>query len=234
MLTTKLEKSFSYINEYEINLENEIDDKPDNKSYDDPLLMRIVFSSDNFKYTKSNLPYKTYYYSSINSVQIYDASFINSKIYHIHKLSRKNILDNFFYIELGSCGNEFSYSLRDYSKLADVKDDDFYLNKTDLKHEYKYHYGKKVIEVELKDTTKDLLIVIFPLKSNSKSNCKEINQDKTCKVNLYSDYMIRYRTSKSKIDIEKYHLEREGKNLFYFLFLINKKYFRNFIQKKYL
>ena len=215
MITTKLQKDRSYIINYDIHLtsekqEDELQPLSDFNNTNDYLLMRIVFSSDNFKYTKAALPYKTYYYSSINSEQISDSSKKNNKIYHIHRLTRKNLLDNFFYIELGSCGNEFSYSLRDYNKFNEVMDQDFYVNKTNLKHEYKYHYGKKVIEVELNDATRDLLLIVFPLKTSSKYVCQDISKNIVCEDSLYSDYVVRYRTSKSRIDLEKYKIDREG------------------------
>lgn len=217
MISSQLHKSKSYILNYEITLKG---DKIDEniQSYDfnnrentaDYLLMRISFNSDNFKYSKSSLPYKTYYYSSINTERIYDSSKTEKKIYHIHRLSRKNLLDNFFFIELASCGNEFSYALRDFNKFNDVKDEDFFLNKTDLKHEYKFHHGKKIIEVELKDNSRDLLLIVFPLKLNEKNVCQEINTKTYCDYSYYSDYVIRYRTSKSRIDLEKYKLDKEG------------------------
>lgn len=215
MITTKLKKDKSYIINYDIHLtsektEDEFQSLSELSNTNDYLLMRVAFSSDNFKYTKAALPYKTYYYSSINSERIGDSSKKDNKIYHIHRLTRKNLLDNFFYIELASCGNEFSYSLRDYNKLNDVKDEDFYLNKTDLKHEYKYHYGKKVIEVELNDFTRDLLLIVFPLKTYNKYVCQEIRKEKVCESSFYSDYVVRYRTSKSKIDLEKYKIDKEG------------------------
>jgi len=172
--------------------------------------MRVVFGSDDFKLTKAALPYKTYYYSSINSEQIGDSSKNGNKVYHVHRLIRKNLLDNFFFIELASCGNEFSYALRNYNKFTDINDNDFYLNKTDLKHEYKYHYGKKVIEVELKDLTRDLLLIVFPLKTYNKYVCQEIRKEKVCETSFYSDYVVRYGTSKSRIDLEKYKIDKEG------------------------
>jgi len=217
MLTTKLKKDKSYIINYDIHLESE-KSKEDSKlplnfkdDANDYLLMRINFYSDNFKYTKASLPYKTYYYSSINTQQIADNSIKGNKFYHIHRLTRKNKNDNFFYIELASCGNEFSYSLRDYNIFNDVKDEDFYVNKTSLKHEYKIHYGKKLIEVELNDSTKDLLLIVFPLKIFNKYLCQEINKLKVCEISFYSDYVVRYRTSKTRIDMEKYIIDKEGK-----------------------
>lgn len=216
MITTTLEKDQSKVLVYDIHLDKEkqgeeIESLTDLNIGNDYLLMRIVFSSDNFKYSKASLPYKTYYYSSINSLQIGDPSKKENKIYHIHRLTRKNLLDNFFYIELGSCGNEFSYALRDYNKFNDVKDEDFFVNKTNLKHEYKFHYGKKVIEVEINDMTRDLLLIVFPLKTYNKYICQEISKQKVCRNSFYSDYVIRYRTSKSKIDMEKYKIDKEGK-----------------------
>lgn len=218
MITTKLKKDKSYIINYDIHFNREksveeINSLSDLTNINDYLLMRITFGSDDFKFTKSALPYKTYYYSSINSEQISNSAKTTSenKIYHIHRLTRKNLLDNFFYVELASCGNEFGYALRDYNKFNDVQDNDFYLNKTDLKHEYKYHYGKKIIEVELKDVTRDLLLIVFPLKTFNKFVCQEIRKEKVCETSFYSDYVVRYRTSKSRIDMEKYRIDKEGK-----------------------
>ncbi len=216
MITAKLDKEKSYIINYDIHLESEKSSEElltisELSRGNDKLLMQVVFTSDNFKYTKAILPYKTYYYSSINTKQIEDSSKKETKIYHIHRLSRNNLNENFFYIELGSCGNEFSYSLRDYNKFNDIKDEDFFVNKTNLKHEYRFHYGKKIIEVELSDNTRDLLIIVFPLKSFNKLLCQEIEKEKVCETTYYSDYVIRYRTSKSRIDMEKYLIDREGK-----------------------
>ena len=216
MITTKLNKDKSYLINYDIHLdrekpEDEIQNLSELNNANDYLLLRVVFSSDNFKYTKTSLPYKTYYYSSINSEQIGDSSKKDNKIYHIHRLTRKNLSDNFFYIELASCGNEFSYSLRDYNKFNDVNNEDFYVNKTSLKHEYKYHHGKKIIEIELNDATRDLLLIVFPLKTYKKNVCQEISQKIICENSFYSDYVVRYRTSKLRIDLEKYKIDKEGK-----------------------
>ena len=225
MITTKLKKDKSYIINYDIHLdrekpEDQVQSLSDFNNANDYLLLRVVFNSDDFKFTKAALPYKTYYYSSINSEQIGDSSKKDNKVYHIHRLTRKNLLDNFFYIELASCGNEFSYSLRDYNKLNDVKDNDFFLNKTDLKHEYNYHYGKKVIEVELNDVTRELLLIVFPLKTNNKFFCQEISKEKVCENSFYSDYVVRYRTSKSRIDLEKYKIDKEGRSKINFIFIV--------------
>jgi hypothetical protein len=54
----------------------------------------------------------------------------------------------------GPAEGGFGYALRDWDSLNDFRDQDFYLNKTNLNHEYKYHYGKKIIEVELYENTK--------------------------------------------------------------------------------
>lgn len=141
--------------------------------------------------------------------------------YHIHRLNRKHLNHKFFLIELASCGNDFGYALRDWDTLSNFNDEDFYLNKTNLNHEYKDHYGKKVIEVELDVTTKDLILIVFPLKAVYKNNCGiKGSEIVNCDDTWYADYMLRYRTSKSKMELEQYKLDNEGKKI------IKKKFFK--------
>jgi hypothetical protein len=196
----------------------------ENENENESILISITLGSDNFKYSKSSLPYNTYYYSSIYSKDIKSSS--EEKInYHIHRLNRKHLNHKFFLIELGSCGNDFGYALRDWDSLNDFRDQDFYLNKTNLNHEYKYHYGKKIIEVELYENTKDLILIVFPLSSYYKKNCAIKGKDFiNCEENWNADYMLRYRTSESRMHLERYKLDNEG-NLFY------KKYFNFYINK---
>jgi hypothetical protein len=176
----------------------------------DPILISISLGSDNFKYSKSSLPYNTYYYSSMYSKDIKSSK--EDKInYHMHRLNRKHLDHKFFLIELASCGNDFGYALRDWDTLRNFRDQDFYLNKTNLYHEYKDHYGKKVIEVEIDEYTKDLILIVFPLSSYYKKNCAFKGKDIiNCEDTWYADYMVRYRTSKSRMHLEKYKLDNEG------------------------
>jgi len=177
----------------------------------DPILITISLGSDNFKYSKASLPYNTYYYSSMYTKDIKSTS--QEKInYHIHRLNRKHLNHKFFLIELASCGNDFGYALRDWDTLKEFKDQDFYLNKTNLNHEYRNHYGKKVIEVELNESTKDLILIVFPLQSYYKQFCSvKGKQIINCEDSWYADYMLRYRTSESKMHLEQYKLDGDGK-----------------------
>lgn len=140
--------------------------------------------------------------------------------FHIHRLSRKHLNHKFFLIELSSCGNDFGYALRDLDTLQDLHNTNFYLNQTSLMHEYSNHYGKKNIEVKINENTKDLVLIIFPLQSfyKNKSTMKN-GKIYEVKNSWYADYMLRYRTSEQKMDLERYRIDKEGKGIFRFLSL---------------
>lgn len=174
--------------------------------------MHIMAYPENSLHYNMTLPQNTYFYSLIdtNSTQL-DNREQRAKVGHVYKLTKESFKDKFIAIELASCSGDVDYALRDIDPEEEVlvdKNPSILLNKTKHEHSSYEYFGKRIIEVNLKDQERDLVIAVFPKGEVENWDCNTNNEK--CTLDNAVGYAIRYRSFSSKSDFDFYTLGDKG------------------------
>ena len=168
----------------------------------------VLAFPENSMHYNITLPQKAYYYSNLDTNKTFAGETSKVRSGHVYKLQRESFNEKFMVIELASCDAEVHYALNDVDPLQEAfidKNPSLLLNGTKHSHASYDHFGKRIIEVDLTNGNKDLVISIFPKKVYLQSICEE-----QCIVDYNIGYSIRYRSFISRDQFEKYNLKDKG------------------------